>query len=103
MRCCAPRAAARGGRSPRGCPAPPPPARPRAERARGSPATPSGEQLAEALAHEVVEARRQDAVRPGELAQVHEQERALLVAGGVRAGALARQPVELPDVPLPRA
>jgi hypothetical protein len=56
-------------------------------------------EIAEAVADEPVEVHGQEAVRAGELAQVHEQEGALRVAHGIAAGALAGHALEVPEVP----
>ncbi len=60
----------------------------------------AGDQLAERLAHEVVELRRQGAVRPCELPQVDDQVAPFDGAGRVLASPLARQALELPEIPL---
>src|SRR5581483_12444566 len=57
-------------------------ARPRADRPTSSSRS---HELAEAVAHEPVEVDREGAVGPGELTEVHEEERPLFVEDGVRA------------------
>jgi hypothetical protein len=58
--------------------------------------------VAERVAHEAVEVRRQDAVTTGELAEVHEQVKTLVAASDVGTRVLTRNAFELPEVPLAR-
>src|SRR3954452_2931678 len=57
-------------------------------------------EVAERVTHEAVEVDRQQPVGTGEVAEVHQEEGALLVAHVVPAGVLAHEPLEGPEVPL---
>src|SRR5262249_61766376 len=64
--------------------------------------SPRSHELAEAVADKCVEVDRQLTVRIGEVAEKHEEIGAILVDDRIRYGCLARQPLEVPEVPLAR-